>query len=133
MRSPRTAWTAGKRTVLALALAAATSALHAADRDGAYFSQRPESCREFLRVHAAGERKTESVAVRSWISGYLTAYNRQTPETYDVTGITDFEQVLRMVERFCKTNSFADLATAMEEVTAELHTTRHQTKRQAGR
>ena len=119
----------------ALALAVLSNAQPgwAADRDGAYASQRPDTCRGFMRVHAASERRAESVAIRNWIAGYITAYNRQTPETYDVTGIGDFDQVLRLVERFCKANELADLAAAMETVTAELHPTRHQTQRQAGR
>ncbi len=121
------------RIVLALALAAATSPVHAADKDGAYGSQRPDSCKEFVRVHPAGGRRPESVGVRSWIAGYITAYNRQTPDTYDVTGITDFEQVLVSVERFCKANPLSDVGAAMETVTDELHPARYQTKRQAGR
>lgn len=122
-----------KRLVLALTLAAAAAPLAAADKDGAYWSQRPDSCREFLRVHPTGERRPESVGVRSWISGYLSAYNRQTPDTFDITGITDFEQVVLSVEKFCKANPLADVSAAMEAVTDQLHPTRHQTKRQAGR
>jgi len=122
-----------KRIVLAVALSACAAPLAAADKDGAYWSQRPDGCREFLRVHPAGERRPESVGVRNWIAGYITAYNRQTPDTYDITGIADFEQVVLSVERFCKASPFADLSAAMEAVTEQLHPTRYQTKRQAGR
>lgn len=122
-----------KRFVLALALATGTAPLAAADRDGAYWSQRPASCREFLRAHPTGERTPESSAVRNWVAGYVTAFNRQTPDTYDITGIADFEQLLQSVERFCKANPLADVGAAMESVTEQLHPTRYQTKRQAGR
>ncbi len=122
-----------KRILLALTLALGAAPLQAADKDGAYWSQRADSCREFLRVHPAGERRSESVGIRNWVAGYITAYNRQTPETYDITGIADFEQVLLSIERFCKANPLADVGAAMEAVTDQLHQTRYQTKRQAGR
>jgi hypothetical protein len=118
---------------LALVLTASAASVSAADTDGAYWSQRPETCRNFVRFIAANERKTEMIAVRNWVAGYLSAYNRQTPQTYDITGLSDFEQVLRRVERFCKDNQFADVGEAMAAITEELHATRHQTKRQAGR
>lgn len=129
-RSPSAA--ANALLVLALALAAAAP-VRAADRDGAYFSQRPDSCREFLRVHRSGERRPEAAAVRGWIAGYITAYNRQTADTYDITGITEFDQVLQLVEKFCKDNALSNLGGAMEAVTEELHPTRYLTRRQAGR
>ena len=118
---------------VAIAFAAGAAPVQAADRDGAYGSQRPDSCREFLRVHPVGERRPETVGIRNWIAGYVTAYNRQTPETYDILGITDFEQLLHSVELYCKANPLADLTTAMESVTDQLHAARHQTRRQAGR
>ncbi len=119
--------------LLALALTTGSAPALAADKDGAYWSQRPDECRNFVRLHAATDRKPETEAVRNWISGYLSAYNRLTPETYDITGATDFEQVLRAVERYCKSNPFADISAAMETVTNDLYPTRHQTRRQAGR
>jgi hypothetical protein len=122
-----------KRIVLSLTLAACAASLQAADKDGAYWSQRADNCREFVRVHPTGERRPETVGVRNWVAGYITAYNRQTPETYDISGIADFEQVLLSVEKFCKANPLADLGAAMEAVTEELRSTRHQTRRQAGR
>ena len=122
-----------KRIVLALALAASAVQLRAADKDGAYGSQRPDNCREVLRIHPAGERRPETAGMRSWIAGYITAFNRQTPETYDITGITEFEQVLHAIEQFCKANPLADVGAAMEAVTDQLQPTRYQTKRQAGR
>ena len=121
-----------KRIVLTLALATGASLLQAADKDRAYWSQRPDNCREFLKVHPTGEHRPESVGVKNWIAGYITAYNRQTPDTYDITGSADFERALRSVDRFCKDNPLADLTAAMEAVTAELHPTRYQTQRQAG-
>ena len=121
-----------KRIVLALALAAGAGPLLGADKQLAYWSQRPASCRDFLRVYRADERKPESEGVRNWIAGYVSAFNRQTPDTYDIVGVSKFEQVLQSVERFCKENPLSDVAAAMEAVTTDLYPARHQTRRQAG-
>ena len=122
-----------KRIVLVLALAANSVPLPAADHDRTYWSQRPASCRDFLRVYRADDRKPESEPVRNWVAGYISAYNRQTPETYDILGTTEFDRVLLAVERFCKDNALSDVGAAMEVVTADLYPARHQTRRQAGR
>ena len=122
-----------KRIVLVLALASNCVTVRAADHDRAYWSQRPASCRDFLKVYRADDRKPESEPVRNWIAGYISAYNRQTPETYDILGTTEFDRVLPAVERFCKDNALSDVGAAMEAVTADLYPTRHQTRRQAGR
>jgi hypothetical protein len=105
----------------------------AADADGAYFSQRPESCREFRRVLGSDARTPAHMNVRGWIAGYLTAFNRQTPETYDVLGISTFEDALRFIEGHCKAHPLDNLTAAMEALTENLYPRRHQTRGQAGR
>lgn len=122
-----------KRILLALTLCAAAAPVPAADDGGAYWSQRPESCREFRRVMRSDDRTPAVMNIRGWIAGYLTAYNRQTSETYDILGIADFEAAVQAVENHCKANPFDNLSAAMERLTEEFHPKRHQTKRQAGR
>jgi hypothetical protein len=121
------------RTLFAAALCTVAFLATAADSDGAYFSQRPESCREFRRVHSSSERTPAQMNIRGWIAGYLTAYNRQTPETYDVLGLASFEDALRLIDAHCKAHPLDNLTTAMEALTENLYPLRHQTKRQAGR
>lgn len=121
-----------RRIVFVLALATIAAPLPAADKDSAYGSQRPAKCREYLKVYRFNERNPESDGVRNWIAGYITAYNRQTPDTYNIMGIGEFEHVLRSVERYCKDHPLSHVGAAMEAVTADLYATRHQTRRQAG-
>ena len=121
------------RIFLALTLVMCACPIFAADKDRAYGSQRPASCRDFLKVYRADDRRPEFEPVRNWIAGYITAYNRQTPDTYDIVGTSDFEHVLQSVERHCKDDPFSNVGAAMEAVTADLYPTRHQTRRQAGR
>ena len=121
-----------KRILFATALCAAASSAMAADAEGAYWSQRPESCREFRRLQASDERTPALMSIRGWIAGYITAYNRQTPDTYDVLGITDFDAALRFVDSYCKAHPLDNLTVAMEALTEDLSPKRHRTRRQAG-
>jgi hypothetical protein len=121
-----------RRIVFLLALALGAAPVCAADKDGAYGSRRPASCKEYLKVYRLDERQPGSDGVRKWIAGYITAYNRQTPETYNILGISEFDQVLQSVARYCKERPLSDIAAAMESVTDDLYATRHQTRRQAG-
>lgn len=122
-----------KRILFAMTLCAAATSAMAADNDGAYWSQRPESCREFRRVQRADERTPALMNIRGWIAGYITAYNRQTPDTYDILGVTNFEAAIQSIDSYCKAHPLDNLVTAMEALTEELHPKRHRTQRQAGR
>lgn len=121
-----------KRILIAMTLCAAAASVTAADTEGAYSPQRPESCREFRRVLSSDERTPARMNIRGWIAGYLTAFNRQTPETYDVLGLTDFDGTLRFIDGYCKAHPLDNLATAMEALTEDLYPRRHRTRRQAG-
>jgi hypothetical protein len=121
-----------KRILLAIVLGMAAAPAMAADADGAYWSQRPESCREFRRLQSSDERTPALVNIRSWLAGYITAYNRQTPDTYDVLGATDFDTALRFIDGYCKAHPLDSLTAAMEALTESLYPTRHRTRRQAG-
>ena len=103
----------------------------AADEDGEYWSQRAESCRDMRRIMRSDERSL--VNIRGWIAGYITAYNRRTPDTYNILGTTDFAAVMQSIENFCKANPLENLTTTMERITEDLHAARHRTKRQGGR
>ena len=121
-----------KRILFAIAMCGAAPPALAADPDGAYWSQRPESCREFRRLLSSDERTPALMSIRGWIGGYITAYNRQTPDTYDVLGTTDFDTALRFMDGYCKAHPLDNLTAAMEALTESLYATRHRTRRQGG-
>lgn len=124
-----------KRTLIALTLcvAALPAPAPAADDGGAYWSQRPESCRNFRRAMSADSRTPAFTNIRNWIAGYLTAYNRMAPDTYDILGIAEIDAAVQSIENYCKAHPLDNLSAAMEAVTEEFHAKRYQTKRQAGR
>jgi hypothetical protein len=59
-----------------------------------------KSCGAFISDH--GSRSGSSYA--TWLTGYITAVNELTPDTYSITGLTDLEGVLGWVENYCKKN-----------------------------
>ena len=121
-----------KRILFAVTLCAAAASAVAADADGAYWSQRPESCREVRRLLSSQERTPALMNLRGWVAGYITAFNRQTPETYDILGLTDFEAALSFIDGYCKAHPLDNLTKAMESLTEDLYPRRHHTRRQAG-
>lgn len=121
-----------KRILVAIVLSAASASSMAADAEGAYGSLRPESCREFRRVHASDERTPAQTNIRGWIAGYITAYNRQTQDTYDILGVTEFDAALRFIDGYCRAHPLDNLTAAMEALTEDLYAKRHRTRRQAG-
>ena len=121
-----------KKFLFAIASWAMAASALAADPDGAYWSQRPESCREFRRVLGSDERTPALMNIRGWVAGYITGYNRQTPDTYDVLGVTDFDAALRFLDGYCKAHPLDNLTAAMEALTDSLYPARHRTRRQAG-
>ena len=121
-----------KRILFAMTLCAAATSAMTADNEGAYWSQRPESCREFRRLQSSDERTPALMNIRGWVAGYITGFNRQTPDTYDVLGITDFEAAMRFIDGYCKAHPLDNLTAAMESLTEDLYPKRHRTRRQAG-
>lgn len=124
-----------KRILIALTLCAAglPGAASAADDGGAYWSQRPENCRNFRRAMDADSRTPALDNIRNWVSGYLTAYNRMARDTYDILGLSEFQAAMQSIENYCKAHPLDNLSAAMEALTEEFNARRHQTKRQAGR
>lgn len=56
----------------------------------------------------------------AWISGYFSAFNRQTPNTYNIMGNTDMENVYLRMDIFCENNPSLDLDTGMRAITLDL-------------
>ncbi len=74
---------------------------------GAYAERRPEQ--PVLRI-----------AARSWLNGYLTAYNQLVPDTYDVTGGTSLEELEMRLEHYCQANPEHTIAFAAVAVASGL-------------
>ena len=109
----------GKGTVAALLLAVFLISGTAWAVEYTIFGPGAGSCGTWT---AAKEEDTYARRVfRSWALGYITAYNYQAPDTYDVRGQTDTSGILLWLENYCKQTPLTDFAQAMELLTDELH------------
>jgi hypothetical protein len=67
-----------------------------------------------------------------WVAGYLTAHNRNAPDTYNVLGAGSLPGVMLWLETYCRDNPQSQLAIGMDELTRELRAKRHRTIEEAG-
>ncbi len=117
-----------KRTIVVLAMSLFSPAtVNAADIDGKYDVSvahgKMGSCGQYIAARNEGRRSKYREENRhiGWIFGYLTAYNRQTPDTWSIEGQTDTSAILLWLENYCKQNPLTDFAEAMVLLTEELH------------
>ncbi len=117
-----------KHTIFVLAMSLLLPAtVNAADIDGKYAvsvaNGKMGSCGQYITARDEGRRSKYRKENRhiGWIFGYLTAYNRQTPDTWDIGGQTDISEILLWLENYCKRNPLDEFAEAMGSLTDELH------------
>ena len=116
-----------KRLILALALGASLSPAWPADKDGKFRQFGPPHCDKFLE--ALGRLRTSPdgidyphVVMWAWIAGYLTAYNMNVPDTYDLLGNRDILEI--QAEEYCRAHPGDDLAQFMQARIKQLQPSR---------
>jgi hypothetical protein len=98
-----------------------------ADNDGNYKAitvrDAMGSCGAYLNARDRGHNlKYDQINVyTAWMLGYLTAYNRLTPDTYDITGGENVNALMLWLENHCKKDPFETFASAMRLLTEELY------------
>ena len=76
----------------------------AADRNGEFYSRGvgARTCQQYL------DDGTQQTAIfplyRSWLNGYLTAYNAQAADTYDIAPASTVEGLAETMARICREN-----------------------------
>jgi len=111
--------------VLVLSFAFAAPAT-AADKDGYSATQGNVSCGTWVK-----DRKEDGwqyVANINWIVGYITAYNRQVPDVYQILGSTDMASVYLWMDKYCQENPLGTLPKGMQLLTNELWPNRKRTQ-----
>lgn len=64
----------------------------------------------------------------AWIAGYITAYNRLTPDTYSIFGNSNLASVELWLDSWCMANPLRNLPNGMEALIVELYPKRHRTE-----
>jgi len=105
---------------------AITTPTTAADNNSQYGTQGDFSCGNWVK-----DRKIDnalSLAVDyNWLAGYITAYNRQTPDVFHILGSTDMESVYLWMDKYCQENPLSDTSNGMINLTEELWPNRKRT------
>jgi len=89
--------------VLLVIFLSATAAV-AADRNGEFYSRGvgARTCQQYL-ADATGQTEIFPF-YRSWLNGYLTAYNAQAADTYDIAPNATVEGLAETMARICQEN-----------------------------
>lgn len=62
-----------------------------------------------------------------WLDGYLTAYDKFIPDTFDIAPDKDLDSLDSWLENYCKQHPYNLFDRAVESLTFELYTTRQKT------
>ena len=111
--------------VLVLSFAFTTSVM-AVDNDDYYTTVGAISCGNWSKSRGGAQDLVRAVCY-NWIFGYLTAFNKKTPDVYSILGSTDNESVYLWMDKYCHENPLDNLAVGMEFLTTELWPNRKRT------
>jgi hypothetical protein len=104
-----------------------TTPTKAVDENGFYEYVGDVSCggwilerRAVINEFVNSRNYTNMLTIEGWISGYLTAYNAQTPGVYDIQGDTDMESISLWMDNYCLEHPLNKPAQGMEILTETL-------------
>lgn len=81
-----------------------------------------ESCESY--VTARSQSGAGYYAFRSWLNGYLSAYNQLTPATYEIAGKADLEGLTAWLADYCSARPRVGFVLAVSALTATLEPSR---------
>jgi hypothetical protein len=110
---------------LLLGTLATYSAFCGAADNNKFYALHDVICRQYLVDRSATATTLPHVA---WVSGYISAYNRQTPDTYDIANGQDSSNFLLWLDLWCQSYPDASLGAGMEKLTSKLATHRRRSK-----
>lgn len=110
-----------KRALLMLATGMLTlSPAMAADENGDFRVKGIglETCQNYIAAKATNQPL--HVFARTWLNGYLTAYNQINRGTYDIAGQADLAALTGWLDQYCQANPGTTLVLAATTMTAAL-------------
>lgn len=91
----------------------------AADKDGNYavWGVGSKSCYHFTQALGRGEAEV----FRNYVTGYLTAYDAITEDTYSIGAGKDLDQIMAWITDYCAKKQIHSFEQALAELTVEQH------------
>jgi len=106
------------------------SAQHAysADKNGRYwiYGVGRQTCETYLEARNNGG--FAELSYKNWISGYLSASNRASGDTYNLLGSTDFQGALIWLDTYCEKHEKNTVYMAMANLSAVYYSKRRKMK-----
>ena len=120
-----------KRPILLAALLAVPSLALGADEAGNFRVKGIglETCQTYLTERA--KQSPTYFLARSWLNGYLTAYNQASPATYDIAANRPLAQLDAGISSYCQNNPEQSFLLAATALTTALQADRLQAQPQA--
>jgi len=109
-------------------LSLSTQNAFSADKNGRYwiYGVGRQSCDIYLEARSKGG--FSALSYKNWISGYLTASNRASSDTYNLLGNTDFQGALTWLDSYCEKHAKNTIYMAMANMTAVYYSKRKKTR-----
>jgi hypothetical protein len=103
-----------------------------ADKDGSYLlvGIGAKTCGAYIEARNASKdsfSSIDSIYFLTWLTGYLSAYNKFASSTYDITGGKDNEGLMIWLDNYCHAHPLDKFSTGVSALTKELYQTRRKT------
>lgn len=110
------------RILIFLILAGTPFLTHAVDKSGDYavWGVGRKSCFSYTTARASGKYDE----YKYFTMGYLTAYNALIPDTYRISGVDSFPDVLKWLDNYCKKKQIHSFNQAIGDYIVAHHDTR---------
>jgi hypothetical protein len=92
-----------------------TAPAHSADKEGRYALEGPGriNCAAMSEIDISSDQMK---LVAAWTLGYMSAHNRVTPDTFDLTPWQNIESVIGLSRQFCASNPEATYEAALQQL-----------------
>jgi len=109
-----------RHTIVLIIAATIAAPSLAADKNGQFFSRGlgARTCQDYVDARAKGA--ATYFLYRSWLNGYLSAYNQFAPETYDIAPNATIDGLAAAVHSVCRKNPKQKVWTAAYGLTQAL-------------
>ena len=109
---------------------------YAADKNGKFRETYPPdhvNCEAYLlAVNECNHRHCGDIKTFSdWLMGFVTAYNMQTPNTFDIVAKIDLKTALNWLASYCKKNRTKKYSKAVHSLMIELYPKRQKMRNYA--
>jgi len=112
----------------AILLSLSAQQAFSADKNGRYwiYGVGRQTCETYLEARSNGG--FSELSYKNWISGYLTASNRSSSDTYNLLGDSDFQGALTWVDLYCEKHAKNTVYMAMANMSAVYYSKRRKAK-----